>query len=264
MTIPISLKNFWLMLLARRPIVAHHPSVFRGDDGRRRTVDLAKLALSYFAYNIVPSDYMGTEVPRSFKIPNAYDDGVFKRLTEERSRDLIFVGRLGLVKGVDTLLMALQMIKAEFRSVALTIVGDGPDRERLVALSNSLGLQRNVCFVGARDSNAIVKLLNSHRIIVVPSTYKEPFGIVALEGLACGCLPIVSKHGGLIDAIGLHGLTFDNGDVNGLCTQLRCALSSKNICSELLQNVDQHLSQHTKAVIAKKYIQAMEWLGKPR
>ncbi len=245
------------MALARRPVFVHHPNPFRGNGGRRRIVDLAKLLFSRVAYNIVPSDYIATEVPHCLKIINAYDDTVFTNYGAERVRDLIFVGRLESVKGVDTLFSALQMIRDEFPGVTLSIIGDGPERERLAALLISCGLQHNATFMGACDPDAIAKLLNIHRILVVPSKYKEPFGIVALEGLACGCLPIVSNQGGLIDAIGPHGLTFENGNACDLSAKLKIALSDKNIHSNLLQNVDKHLSRHTKAVVARKYIEAM-------
>ena len=63
--------------------------------------------------------------------------------------------------------------------------------------------------------------LARHQVMVTPSHYEEPFGIVALKELACGCLPLVSERGGLPEAIGNHGSTFPNGDADALAGRLQ-------------------------------------------
>ena len=51
----------------------------------------------------------------------------------------------------------------------------------------------------------MVEELNRHEIMVVPSRWNELFGVVALEGMACGCAMLVSDGGGLPDAVGYAG-----------------------------------------------------------
>ena len=60
----------------------------------------------------------------------------------------------------------------------------------------------------------VVALLNRHLIIVVPSRWQEPFGLVALEGIACGCVALGANCGGLPNAIGGAGATFLHEDVD--------------------------------------------------
>ena len=61
----------------------------------------------------------------------------------------------------------------------------------------ALGLERQVEFTGVLQGETLVRTLNAHRIMVVPSRTPEPFGVVALEGIACGCVVVGSEGGGL-------------------------------------------------------------------
>ena len=79
-----------------------------------------------------------------------------------------------------------------------------------------LGLEAQVEFAGTKTGQELVALLNRHRIMVVPSRWQEPFGVVALEGIACGCVAIVARCGGLPDAVGRCGVTFEHEDVADL------------------------------------------------
>jgi glycosyltransferase involved in cell wall biosynthesis len=103
-----------------------------------------------------------------------------------------------------------------------------------------------------------VRLLNAHRILVVPSRYDEPFGIVALEGIACGCLVIGSRGGGLKEAIGPCGLTFDNGDAAGLAGLLEAALADPGRFLPSPQVVAEHLSLHRSEHVLPHYLAVLE------
>ena len=90
--------------------------------------------------------------------------------------------------------------------------------------------------------------------MIVPSRYEEPFGVVALEGLACGCLPIVAERGGLVDAIGPHGLTFPNGDHSALANRLHDVLVRPVVAAGLLQGSPAHLQEFRAETVAKRYL----------
>ena len=96
--------------------------------------------------------------------------------------------------------------------------------------------------------------LARHRFMVVPSRYEEPFGIVALEGLASGCIPVVSRQGGLTDAIGGHGITFPNGDAEALADLLDEALRGVRSASACLAGVEKHLARFRSEAVAERYI----------
>jgi glycosyltransferase involved in cell wall biosynthesis len=93
---------------------------------------------------------------------------------------------------------------------------------------------------------------------VVPSRWREPFGIVALEGIACGCVVVGSAEGGLAEAIGPCGLTFPNGDAQALANALSRLLENPAECDRLRQNAAAHLARFTPRHVAGLYLDAMK------
>jgi glycosyltransferase involved in cell wall biosynthesis len=133
-----------------------------------------------------------------------------------------FVGRLVDQKGCDVLIEAMPKVLAHHPHTRLRVVGDGPDRARLEALSRRLDVARAVDFVGYRPTSAA--LLADVDIVVVPSRY-EPFGIVAVEAMASGRPVVASAVGGLAEIVdgGKTGLLVPPGDPDrlaGALTQL--------------------------------------------
>jgi glycosyltransferase involved in cell wall biosynthesis len=88
--------------------------------------------------------------------------------------------------------------------------------------------------------------------------WNEPFGIVALEGMACGCVVVGSQGGGLSEAIGPGGLTFANGDVGALTEALRRVLIDAGLQQQLREAGAQHARQHTVPQIARRYLAVLE------
>ena len=141
---------------------------------------------------------------------------------------------------------------------SLTIVGDGPERGTLEEMCIRLGLEGQVTFTGMQTGETLVRILNAHRIMVVPSRLAEPFGVVALEGIACGCALVGSEQGGLADAIGPCGITFPNSDVEALAVCLRRLLEDEALCQQLRSHAERHLLKHTPAHIASEYLAVFE------
>jgi glycosyltransferase involved in cell wall biosynthesis len=248
----ISLQAAWPLLLARRPwVVAHHTWIAR-TDGRRGLRDRLKLRLLRRARNISISNAIAGHlgVP-SRVIGDPYDGVVFKTDPHTvRDGDLIFVGRLVSDKGAALLLDALHLLKAKGVARTLTLVGDGP--ERAVLQARAVGL--DVRFVGVLRGCELAVQLNRHCVLVVPSLWNEPFGIVALEGIACGCAVVGSAGGGLPDAIGPCGVTFPNGDAAALAD----CLSRELPMDEFRRAAPAHLTRYRAAVVARAYLEVFE------
>jgi len=194
-------------------------------------------------------------------IPNPYDHRLFRRLPGvERDQDLVFLGRLVSDKGPDLLIDALVLLKEQGLTPSLTIIGSGPDLASLQEQTQRLNLSSQVHFVGPQSGEPLVQLLNQHRFMVVPSRWNEPFGIVALEGIACGCAIIGSSGGGLPEAIGPCGTTFPNGDTPTLAKTLFAALSKPNLNWTNPTSVKAHLTIHQAENVAKEYHQIISTL----
>ena len=212
--------------------------------------------------NVAISRAVAEDIAReSLIIPNPYRDRVFRVLPETaRARKLIFVGRLVSDKGVDLLLRALGMLRREGLEPDLTVVGAGPEAENLSALSRELALDHQVSFVGQKTGEELVRLLNEHRIMVIPSRWAEPFGVVALEGIACGCVVVGSEAGGLKEAIGPCGITFANGSERALADALKRILLDQSLEDSFRRAAPEHLAKFKAREIAQEYLRLLQQL----
>lgn len=253
----ISLKATWPLLFKRRNFIAVHHSTYFPLVGRQPLIEKAKVTFARtFANNISVSHAIKKRIGcKGVVIPNCYDSFNFYDHNCRRFKDLVFVGRLVSDKGVRVLIEALHILKAAGTKLCLTIVGNGPERANIEKQVYQLGLDKQVEFAGRQSSRDISQILNVHHVLVVPSLWDEPFGIVALEGAACGCAVVGSQGGGLPEAIGPCGETFRNGDCRGLASLLHEILSDATRLQKYRQSAMEHLAQHRPEVIAAKYIE---------
>jgi glycosyltransferase involved in cell wall biosynthesis len=125
-------------------------------------------------------------------------------------------------------------------------------------MCKNLGLDIQVRFLGVLSGALRGQEVARHKIMVVPSRWPEPFGVVALEGIASGCAVVGSADGGLCDAIGPCGLLFPNGDVESLCAALTRLLGEDSLRKQLTDAGPTHLVNFQPSIIAGKYIDEFE------
>src|SRR5215218_866612 len=143
---------------------------------------------------------------------------------------LLFVGQLRPYKGVDVLLRAV----AGHPQLQLTMVGRGPLEQRYHHHAERLGAG-NVEFIGRIDDDQLAAIYGAHDVVVLPSTTRaEAFGLVLLEGMAAGCVPVASDLPGVRDIAGPNGLLAAPGDAQDLRWALR-ALALRPETVERLQ-----------------------------
>jgi glycosyltransferase involved in cell wall biosynthesis len=253
----ISLRTLWPLLFVRKPLFIAHQTWITHSDGSTGWQHRLKRFVLRYATSLAISRVIAEHLPGpSIQAGNPYDDKVFNELpAEPRTRELIFVGRLVSDKGANFLLEAMELLESKPR---LTIAGDGPERAHLEKQAVDLRLQSHVEFVGSQTSEELAKLLRGHQILVAPSRWQEPFGIVALEGIACGCVVVGSAEGGLAEAIGPCGVTFPNGDAPALANALSRLLGDPAECDRLRANAPAHLARFTPRHVAGLYLDAMK------
>jgi glycogen synthase len=255
----ISLQTAWPLLIVRKPwVVAHHTWIAR-INGRLSLRDRIKHFVIRYAANISVSKAVADHLAvRSVIIGNPYRDDVFKTdPAASRQCELVFLGRLVCDKGLDLLMGALKLLREEKITPRLTVIGDGPERAALEAESRKLNLYGQIDFTGTRTGADLVALLNRHRVIVVPSRWQEPFGLVALEGIACGCVPVVAECGGLPDAIGEAGVTFPCDDIGAMSGCIKSLLHDESALEKYRALAAEHLRNHCAEAVAKKYLHVL-------
>lgn len=147
---------------------------------------------------------------------------------------LLFVGRLVEKKGVRYLIQAMSDVKKVFPDSRLRIVGDGPDRSKLRALSEQLTLTDSVEFTGAVEHSQLSRHYRSADIAVFPFIEaqdgdQEGFGLVVVEAMGCGCPVVASNLGALKD-------TMFGDNAERLVPQRDTASLAKTIISTLLKD----------------------------
>jgi D-inositol-3-phosphate glycosyltransferase len=121
-----------------------------------------------------------------------------------REQIILYVGRFDPRKGIETLVRACALLKAQGRkNLRLIIVGgsspqmpDGAERERIEGIVDELGLHSEVMFAGQIGHDILPFYYTAADVCVIPSHY-EPFGLVAIEAMACGTPVVASDVGGL-------------------------------------------------------------------
>lgn len=259
----ISLRHLLPALLLRKPVLVVHQTWIRNTRGGISWNDRIKRALLPRMKNVAISQAIAADANIAAEvIGNPYDDQVFKRLPNiPRDRDLIFVGRLVSDKGEDVLLRALGILTEQGMAANLTIVGHGPEEENLRALVHELALDQAVTFAGVKVGAELAEFMNRHQVIVIPSRWPEPFGIVALEGIACGCIAIGSEAGGLREAIGECGMTFRNGDEQDLAERLHDLLNDPRLREKFRSAAPAHLQRFRARIVAQRYLRLLSELA---
>lgn len=164
-----------------------------------------------------------------------------------KDRMALFVGRIEPLKGVDTLIEAMAIVKRTCKNFRcphyLVIIGGDPvgeeefvssEMRRLQALCTSLGLDEIVIFLGKRDQNTLPYYYSAAEVVVMPSHY-ESFGMVALEAMACGTPVIASRVGGLAHLIkdGETGYFVPAQDAQALSEKLRLIFINQGLRANL-------------------------------
>lgn len=148
-------------------------------------------------------------------IPCGTDVQNFKHISRQAARQqlglsakesiVLYVGRFDPRKGIETAVRAVAKLKAEQpqNAIRLVIVGgsepgqsDGQERERIAALVANLGIDSQTTFAGRIGHDRLPLFYTAADVCVIPSHY-EPFGLVAIEAMACGTPVVASDVGGL-------------------------------------------------------------------
>ncbi|MBN1149802.1 glycosyltransferase family 4 protein [candidate division WOR-3 bacterium] len=134
----------------------------------------------------------------------------FEKEIKTKPVNFLTVSRLSKQKNVEVVLKSMRLLKMENFEFKYTIVGDGEDRQRLENLSKSLSLGDEVIFTGSVQRERVRDFLKANDVFILPS-FKEGFGISALEAMFSGLALVVAKSGSLVGFVedGKCGYFFD-------------------------------------------------------
>jgi glycosyltransferase involved in cell wall biosynthesis len=179
--------DYWLDYLPDRPTTAR---LARGIEGFGRHFGDVLVPVSPFTarrLGVDPADrrvrVVGNGVPL---------DEIAAATPSVDPYDLVFVGRLIDDKRVDLLIEAMALLEGRVPDLRCLVIGDGPERTKLEALTERLGLADRIRFSGRLDDASMYGFMKAARVFVQPST-REGFGITVVEAQACGAVPVVVR-----------------------------------------------------------------------
>lgn len=170
----------------------------------QRAIDRAERELCRnSAAVLVCSRFMAGEIERFGVRARVVGNGCAPSRTAAGTRAgrlIVFAGRLVHEKGLQELIKALPLLRAEYPDVRCLILGDGPLREAQQDRARRYGVAQLIEWAGFVDPDRTAELIGRAAVVVVPSLY-EPFGLVALEAQAAGTPVAVSDTGGLRELV---------------------------------------------------------------
>ena len=155
---------------------------------------------------------------------------------------ILSVSRLNeLYKGHDTVIRALPLVRAKCPNARFLIAGDGPLRDYLARIAQSVGMGEHVEFLGDVSDDALPDLYRSADVLVQLSRESsseggaEGFGIVCLEAAACGKAVVAGRSGGLVEAVshGLTGILVDPVDLGAVAEAILSVLEDPALARRL-------------------------------
>jgi glycogen(starch) synthase len=222
---------------------------------------------------ITCSRYMRSHVATVFGVPPAritpIQNGIDPRDLEPIAHDLtelraeyarpdeqlvLLVGRLVYEKGFHLALDALAPLIKKLGGVRFVVAGTGTAEAELRRQAWRLGLSRKGAFLGWVGDDMLHSLYRVADLCIVPSIY-EPFGLVALEAMASGCLCVVADTGGLREVVpgdGTVGLRFPSRDSDALQVILERVLTDEGARAQLVAEAREHVLRFDWGEVARQ------------
>ncbi len=218
-----ALENYVHKYLNYYAYVDHYvcASIFQYEKYKQFSFFNEKLVQLYHGYN-----YAAIEKAKLSGRPN-------------NEKYMVFVGRLEKIKGVHTLLMAMQ----KHKDIPLKIVGDGTQEEELKAFKQTHQLN-NVLFLGKQDRQETLQIINGSEFLICPSECYEVLGFTVVEAMALG-KPVIGSAIGAIPEMVINnqtGLLFEPGNDEQLADLIGSLYADNNLILQMGKNAQLHIN----------------------
>ena len=184
-------------------------------------------------------------------------EGLRAKYARPDERLVLLVGRLVYEKGFHLALDALAPVVKRLGNVRFVVAGTGTAEAELKLQARRLGLRRYGSFVGWVGDDMLHSLYRVAEIVIVPSIY-EPFGLVALEAMASGCLCVVADTGGLREVVpgdGTVGVRFPSRDSDALQEVLERFLADDEGRARVVADARDHVLRFDWVEVARRTLE---------
>jgi len=255
-----------LIAKATCPIVATFHAIFP-DTPLARTIETFRVPYSKSIYSKLKGITAVSDVAAGFVrqqtgrrvliVPNGIDLDKYRPKAIKKpvsDKTIVFVGRLEKRKGVLNLLAAYRELIKKDKSVHLRIVGEGPERQKLVEFVKNNKLS-GVSFEGFVDETTKISLIRNADVFCSPALYGESFGIVLLEAIALGTVVVAGNNPGYAAVMQGEGASslVDPSDTKAFSAKLDYFLTNQEARQKWQDWAKEYITQFNYQYIVDKY-----------
>jgi glycogen(starch) synthase len=253
-----TLKTLW-----DKPLVATIHATERGRHGGHvptgmpAAINAIEWWLTYQAREVIAcSRFMVREVVNGFElpvekvhlVPNGVDPALWAvpaKNAPKREALVVAWGRVQYEKGFQVLVRAIAELRTQLPEVRCIIAGRGSYLSELQTQIDVEGVTDIVDLAGFVPDDELHEILQRAGCVIIPSLY-EPFGIVALEGMAAGAPTIVARTGGLAEIVEGTGagLLFEPGNHHDLADRIRQVLTDAKVATAMRKKAAKLITDH--------------------
>jgi glycosyltransferase involved in cell wall biosynthesis len=213
---------------------------------------LKKILTTYYSVD-------DNKVPVIYNAIDSNDCDLPRNTAYSTGSRLISVGRLVKHKNVDSVIRAVKNLVQKHPDIKLTIVGDGPERKILENLTEDLGLQNNVKFLGRTSRFEVIRLLSESDIFILNSVY-EGLPHVVLEANACRVAVIATNIEGTNEVVcdGVTGFLVTPGNIPELADRIANLIVNNELREKFIENAYENVQNFTWDKSLEQLIQTMD------
>ena len=205
------------------------PQTMKGSKSiRERENILLKCAAVFCVSDFIKKKFL-EGVTKNFHKVHVLYNGVEKKLKKfpKKKKEILFVGRIVIEKGVHFYVDAIKDIAQKYPDWSFGIIGSfklGDNKNRnfysddIIKKMKVIGAQAQ--FYGFKNQEFVQEKMKSASIVVIPSIWEEPFGLVAAEAMSNGACIIASKVGGIPEIIKDNGILIDKISLKKLSSKI--------------------------------------------
>lgn len=250
----------------------HHIDEFRG----KTLSELQEKSVHLLDEKIVVSKYWQKALRMDFKenahlVYNGINLSRFKSRSGKKSGSkkpsILYVGGLEARKGVEFLLLAMELVKSEVPDAKLTVVGRSGltggqffnEKDIFTDLAKRIGIDKNVVFKDFVPDGRLPRYYCECDVFVLPSRM-EGWGLTLMEAMACERPVVAYRVGGIPELVdhGKNGLLLDCGDVKGLADSIVSVLTDKGLARRLGKAARKKVGQFSWEKTARKTLKVYQ------
>lgn len=254
----LSLVGLLSLIPTFKPAVMVHQGTYHTFQVIRKPLELFKRLLTLFYLNIAGSQFVASYIfGRTEVIPNTYTRLPISK-DIKRTKNFVFLGRLEPEKGCMLALKSFNSVLSKYPAASMTIIGTGSERISIDKYIKLQGIGGSVTLLGTVTGQELIDELSRHHTMVIPSIWNEPFGMVALYGLAYCDNVISTRVGGLPEAVGGFGMIVKPHEEEIRDAMFK-VLGGDGFPNESIKaDINAHLDRHSPKNIASSYLQVLK------